>query len=567
MDEVYVPSCTGGVSKAKLMTEPLLDAKKLSVVFNGNQAVVDQISFEIFKGETYALVGESGSGKSITALSVLRLLPGNAVIHAVSISLQGDNLLKRTELEICQVRGRRIALIFQDPMSSLNPVMTVGEQVAEAVRQHFSFAAGELRQRVLELLQQVEIPEPEKRSNDYPHQLSGGQRQRVMIAIALAGKPDLLIADEPTTSLDVTIQAQILALLKSIQKETGMALWLISHDLALVSTIADRVAVMQKGKIVESATATDLFRYPKHPYTQKLLSALPSIHSCLNAPIVEKPVLLEVEQFYCHYPIRKGLFKRITGYVRAVDGVSFTISKGKTLALVGESGCGKTTLGKSLLNLIPNNAGAVKVDGIDLGALSGEALRQQRANMQIIFQDPFSSMNPRMLVGDIIAEGIKSLFQGIDGRERKEKVALLLEQVGLPEDSALRYPHEFSGGQRQRICIARALAVKPKLIVCDEPTSALDVSVQAQIIQLLKTLQQKEGISYLFITHDLAVVAEIADEIAVMYQGKIIEQGRAEQVLFHPKHNYTKKLISALPTLENKEKYGDVKSSEENRLQ
>ncbi len=533
------------------MTELLLSIEKLSVVFNANHKVVDDISFDIFPGETFALVGESGSGKSITALSVLRLLPNNATIQASSITLNGENLLKKTELEMCQIRGRRIALIFQDPMSSLNPVMTIGDQVAEAIHQHFPFSKSDTQQRVLELLQQVELPEPDKRIKDYPHQLSGGQRQRVMIAIALAGKPDVLIADEPTTSLDVTIQAQILLLLKNIQKETGMALWLISHDLALVSTIADRVAVMQKGKIVESANSSDLFSQPKHPYTQKLLSALPSIQSCLNHPVEQKSPLLEVENFHCHYPIRKGLFKRIVGYVRAVDGVSFTIPKGKTLALVGESGCGKTTLGKSLLNLIPSSAGSVKVDGIDLSSLSGESLRKQRTNMQIIFQDPFSSMNPRMLVGDIVAEGIKALFPETEEKQRKERVALLLGQVGLPSDSALRYPHEFSGGQRQRVCIARALAVSPKLIVCDEPTSALDVSVQAQIIQLLKALQREQGFSYLFITHDLAVVAEIADDIAVMYQGKIIEQGRVDQILFQPQHDYTKKLIAALPKLEN----------------
>jgi peptide/nickel transport system ATP-binding protein len=533
------------------MSEPLLSIEKLSIVFNANDKVVDDISFELFPGETFALVGESGSGKSVTALSVLRLLPNNATIQASLISLNGENLLKKTELEICQIRGRRIALIFQDPMSSLNPVMTIGDQVAEAIHQHFPLSKSDAQQRVLELLQQVELPEPDKRIKDYPHQLSGGQRQRVMIAIALAGKPDVLIADEPTTSLDVTIQAQILTLLKNVQKETGMALWLISHDLALVSTIADRVAVMQKGKIVESANSSDLFRHPKHAYTQKLLSVLPSIQSSLNHPVERKQPLLEVENFHCHYPIRKGLFKRIVGYVRAVDGVSFTIPKGKTLALVGESGCGKTTLGKSLLNLIPSSAGSVKVDGIDLSSFSGESLRKQRANMQIIFQDPFSSMNPRMLVGDIVAEGIKALFPETEEKQRKERVALLLGQVGLPIDSALRYPHEFSGGQRQRICIARALAVRPKLIICDEPTSALDVSVQAQIIELLKTLQREQGISYLFITHDLAVVAEIADDIAVMYQGKIIEQGRVDQILFQPQHEYTKKLIAALPKLEN----------------
>ncbi|WP_036306440.1 ABC transporter ATP-binding protein [Methyloglobulus morosus] len=531
------------------MTEPLLSVENLSVRFGRSQPVVDDISFTLYAGETFALVGESGSGKSITALSVLRLLPNNATLNAASISLQGENLLKLSELELCKIRGRRIGLIFQDPMSSLNPVMTIGDQVAEAVRQHFPLSNNGVQRRVLELLQQVELPEPQQRIKDFPHQLSGGQRQRVMIAIALAGKPDLLIADEPTTSLDVTIQAQILALLKSIQQQTGMALWLISHDLALVSTMADRVAVMQHGKIVESSSSSDLFTQAQHPYTRKLLAALPSMQSGLNRCPEEKPPLLQVDNFHCHYPIRKGLFKRIVGYVRAVDGVSLTIQQGKTLALVGESGCGKTTLGKGLLNLIPGSFGSVKIDGLDLDGLQGELLRRQRANIQIVFQDPFSSMNPRMLVGDIIAEGIGALHPDIDAVECKGRVRQLLQQVGLPEDAALRYPHEFSGGQRQRICIARALAVRPKLIVCDEPTSALDVSVQAQVIRLLKDLQKEQGISYLFITHDLAVVAEIADDVAVMYQGKIIEQGSVGQVLFKPQHAYTKKLISAVPVL------------------
>ena len=529
------------------MIEPLLAVEQLSVTFNCKHTVVDGISFEIYPSETFALVGESGSGKSITALSVLRLLPNNATLNAVSISLQGENLLKLSELDLCKIRGRRIGLIFQDPMSSLNPVMTIGDQVAEAIRQHFPLTNHEIQQRVLELLRQVELPEPQQRIKDFPHQLSGGQRQRVMIAIALAGRPDLLIADEPTTSLDVTIQAQILALLKNIQQKTGMALWLISHDLALVSTMADRVAVMQHGRIVESTSSSGLFTQAQHPYTQKLLAALPSMHSGLNRLPEEKPPLLQVDNFYCHYPIRKGLFKRIVGYVKAVDGVSFTIQQGKTLALVGESGCGKTTLGKGLLNLIPGSFGSVKICGVDLGVLQGELLRQQRAIMQIVFQDPFSSMNPRMLVGDIIAEGINALHPDVNAVDRKERVQQLLQQVGLPEDASLRYPHEFSGGQRQRICIARALAVRPQLIVCDEPTSALDVSVQAQIIQLLKDLQKEQCISYLFITHDLAVVAEIADDVAVMYQGKIIEQGSVGQVLFKPHHDYTKKLISAVP--------------------
>ena len=531
------------------MNNPLLSVENLSVTFNHQQTVVDNISFVIYPGETFALVGESGSGKSITALSVLRLLPNNARLKADAISLQGDNLIKRPEFELCKIRGRRIGLIFQDPMSSLNPVMTIGSQIEEVIKIHFSLPRKAIKQRVLQLLQQVEIPEPEQRIKDYPHQLSGGQRQRVMIAIALAGQPDLLIADEPTTSLDVTIQAQILALLKTIQQQTGMALWLISHDLALVSTMADRVAVMQQGKIVETGLTQTLFNQPEHPYTRKLLAALPSMQSCLTHTHQEKPPLLQVKDFYCYYPIRKGLFKRVVDHVRAVDGVSFDIQQGKTLALVGESGCGKTTLGKSLLNLIPDGSGQVTINGVDLTNLTGEELRQQRAHIQIVFQDPFSSMNPRMLVGDIIAEGLRALHPETGSSERKAKVEQLLEQVGLPLDSAARYPHEFSGGQRQRICIARALAVNPKLIVCDEPTSALDVSVQAQIIQLLKALQLEKGLSYLFITHDLAVVAEIADEVAVMYQGKIIEYGSVEQILTQPEHAYTRRLLEAVPVL------------------
>jgi peptide/nickel transport system ATP-binding protein len=530
------------------MNNPVLAVEQLRVTFNYRQTVVDGIGFEINAGETFALVGESGSGKSVTALSVLRLLPNNARLNAEAVKLHGENLLKHSEFELCKIRGRRIGIIFQDPMSSLNPVMTIGSQIEEVIKLHFDLPTPALKQRALELLRQVEIPDPEQRIKDYPHQLSGGQRQRVMIAIALAGQPDLLIADEPTTSLDVTIQAQILALLKSIQQQTGMALWLISHDLALVSTIADRVAVMQQGKIVETGTTAEFFANPRHPYTRKLLNALPSMSSCANHAVEAKPPLLQVSDFSCHYPIRKGIFKRVVDHVRAVDGVSFDIQQGKTLALVGESGCGKTTLGKSLLGLIPGR-GRVVIDGVELNALTGEALRQQRANIQIVFQDPFSSMNPRMLVGDIIAEGIRALHPKIGSEQRKARVRELLQQVGLPEDSAWRYPHEFSGGQRQRICIARALAVDPKLIVCDEPTSALDVSVQAQIIELLKQLQREKGVSYLFITHDLAVVAEIADDVAVMYKGKIVEQGSVAEVLTRPKQAYTQKLLAAVPVL------------------
>jgi len=533
------------------MDNKLLQVKALSVAFK-DDVVVNNISFDVCKGETFALVGESGSGKSITALSVLRLLPTNAKISADKILLNEDNLLSIPENDFCKIRGKRIGLIFQDPMSSLNPVMTIGEQIAEVIQIHFNYTKAEIKKAVFELLKQVEIPQPERRINEYPHQLSGGQRQRVMIAIALAGKPDLLIADEPTTALDVTIQAQILQLLKSIQQQTGMALWLISHDLALVSNMADRIAVMQQGKIVETNSTREFFKHAKHPYSLKLLAALPSMESCINKQSnVEKSTLLEVENFKVHYPIRKGFFKRIVDHVRAVDGVSFQLQQGKTLALVGESGCGKTTLGKGLINLIPQTSGTVRFNGINLAELNKNLLRQKRAEIQIVFQDPFSSMNPRMLVGDIIAEGIQALHPDIDSANRQQRVATLLQQVELPQSSAMRYPHEFSGGQRQRICIARALAVEPKLIICDEPTSALDVSVQAQIIDLLKQLQQEKGISYLFITHDLAVVAEIADEVAVMYQGKIVEQGDVEKVLTQPNHAYTRTLLDAVPRLLN----------------
>jgi len=531
------------------MLKPLLKVKGLTVAFNKTK-VVDNISFEIYPAQTFALVGESGSGKSLTALSILRLLPTAAHLNAESIQLENLELMKLSELEFCQLRGKRVGIIFQDPMSSLNPVMTVGAQIAEVLKIHFALSKAEIKQRVLELLQQVEIPQSERRVNEYPHQLSGGQRQRVMIAIALAAKPDLLIADEPTTALDVTIQAQILQLLKQIQQQTGMALWIISHDLAMISTIADTVAVMSQGVIVETARSDKLFSQPQHAYTKKLLAALPVLSSCLNRTQTTGKSLLEVKNFKVYYPIHKGIFKRVVDYVRAVDGVSFSLQQGKTLALVGESGCGKTTLGKALLNLIASHSGEVLLNGDNLHDLKGEALRQKRAEMQIVFQDPFAAMNPRMLVGDIIAEGMKALHPESTEESRSEKVASLLQKVDLPIEAAMRYPHEFSGGQRQRICIARALAVEPKLIVCDEPTSALDVSVQAQIIELLKHLQKTQNLSYLFITHDLAVVAEIADEVAVMYAGKIVEFGDVEQVLTQPQHAYSQKLLAAVPELD-----------------
>ncbi len=531
------------------MQQPLLNVIDLSVAF-GDQTVVDNISFAIAPRETFALVGESGSGKSMTALAVLRLLPDNAKVHAHAVFLQNDNLLNISEQAFCRMRGRRIGLIFQDPMASLNPVMTIGGQIAEVINIHFNEEPDAVQEKTLSLLRQVEIPEPERRIHEYPHQLSGGQRQRIMIAMALAGEPDLLIADEPTTALDVTIQAQILALLKKIQQQNGMALWLISHDLALVSTLADRIAVMQTGVIVETNTCQQFFSQACHPYSLKLLEALPSLQHCQNKiPALSTEPCLEVKGFKVYYPIRKGLFKRIVDYVKAVDDVSFSLPAGQTLALVGESGCGKTTLGKGLLNLLDVTAGEVYLQGTKLNDLTGEALRLKRSEMQIIFQDPFSSMNPRILVGDIIAEGLISLHPHLNMEQRQQRVAELLSQVELPEEAALRYPHEFSGGQRQRICIARALAVKPRLLICDEPTSALDVSVQAQIIQLLKKLQTEQQISYLFITHDLAVVAEIADSVAVMYNGKMVECGDVQQVLMQPQHEYTKKLLQAVPQI------------------
>ena len=534
-----------------MSSEVLLKIRALRVSFDQTE-VVAGIDLDIRAGETLALVGESGSGKSMTALAATGLLPINARLHAQQLELTGQNLLGLSDTAFGKIRGRRVGFIFQDPMSSLNPVMTIGEQIAEVLRIHFQWSVTAIAERVLDLLAQVEIPEPERKVHDYPHQLSGGQRQRVMIAIALAAQPELLIADEPTTALDVTIQAQILALLQSLQKRHGMALWLISHDLALVSQVADRIAVMRQGKIVECADSETFFREAAHPYSLKLLAALPRMSSCIGrASEASGQPLLKVEQLQVFYPIRAGLFQRVVGHVRAVDGVDFELMPGKTLALVGESGCGKTSLAKALVNLLPIKGGCLHFAGVDLQTLSAEALRRQRAEIQIVFQDPFAAMNPRLLVGEVIAEGLKALCPELDQSARQQRVATLLTQVGLSADAALRYPHEFSGGQRQRICIARALALEPKLIILDEPTSALDVSVQKQIIELLRQLQRERGLSYLLITHNLAVVAEMADQVAVMYRGKLVEQGAVEQVLMHPQHVYTQTLLGAVPRLKS----------------
>ncbi|MGH8548974.1 MAG: ABC transporter ATP-binding protein [Methylococcales bacterium] len=527
----------------------LLSVRSLRTCF-GSFAAVNGIDFEIRCNETFALIGESGSGKSIAALSVLRLLPPGARIEQGRVLLGQRDLLRVPELEMQTIRGRRIGMIFQDPMTSLNPVMKIGEQIAEAIAGRSARSRDALKSEVIDLMNKVEIPASERRYYEYPHQLSGGQRQRVVIAIALANKPDLLIADEPTTALDVTIQAQILKLLKKIQIEGGMSLWLITHDFGVVREMADTIAVMQNGVIVESSGQGAFFTRAQHPYTQKLFAALPSIDHFRESKSAAIGEILNVKDFKVYYPIRKGLFKRVVDHVKAVDGVSFQVGIGRTLALVGESGCGKTTLGKAILRLIPGSGGEVWLNGENLASLSPARLRRKRVEMQLVFQDPFSSMNPRMPVGEVIGEGIRSLHPEINEEQRRGRVIDLLRKVGLPDDAGNRFPHEFSGGQRQRICIARALAVRPKLIVCDEPTSSLDVSVQAQIIDLLKHLQETENMSYLFISHDLALVAEMADEVAVMYEGKIVEMGPAAQVLSAPKHDYTRKLLDSVPRLD-----------------
>jgi len=638
------------------MSETLLQVKELSVrIGSGDRAIrpVDAVSFQIRRGETFALLGESGCGKSMTALALLRLLPQPAgEIVGGSVRLNGEELLSLPETGMRAVRGGRIAMIFQEPMTSLNPVMTIGDQIAESLEQHKDLRGAQARPRVVELLDDVGIPDAARRYREYPHQLSGGMKQRVMIAMALAGDPDLLIADEPTTALDVTIQAQVLELIRRQQEKRGMAVLLITHDLGVVSEMADRIAVMYAGQLVEQAPRALFFGQAQHPYSNKLFAALPdsskreerltvipgtvpllnqTFHGCrfadrcerawdicqqqvpgwfetaseqgealaprgypgvqgealaprgypgvqgvrchladptLSAPesrisgddaaaqpvrtsITSKNELLEVDELKIHFPIHKGLFKRIVGEVRAVDGVSLSIAEGQTLALVGESGCGKTTVGKGILQLLKTTAGTVRFESVELTELKGEALRSRRSDFQIIFQDPYSSMNPRMRIVDIIEEGMIAQRIGANSIQRRQRAQELLRQVGLRPDHIHLYPHEFSGGQRQRICIARALAVNPKLIVCDEPTSALDVSVQAQILNLLQDLQRELGLSFLFITHDLSVVSYIADRVAVMYLGRIVEEGAVNEVLEDPRHPYTQALLSAVPRIDD----------------
>uniref|UniRef100_Q47GG2 Oligopeptide/dipeptide ABC transporter, ATP-binding protein, C-terminal n=1 Tax=Dechloromonas aromatica (strain RCB) TaxID=159087 RepID=Q47GG2_DECAR len=578
-------------------------------------AAVDGISFAIAKGETFALLGESGCGKSATAQGIMRLLPAAGRILNGRVTLDGEELLSLPEADMRAYRGGRMAMIFQEPATSLNPVLTVGQQIGEMLARHLGTGGVEATERMVDLLRQVGIADPERRLTEYPFQLSGGMKQRVMIAIALAGEPELLIADEPTTALDVTVQAQILDLLAKLQAERGMGMLLITHDLGVVARMAHRIGVMYAGELVEVASREEFFTRPRHPYTQALFEALPDIsrrdvslttipgqvpalaampagcrfadrcqyvmpvcreqsppwresavghvvrchwqgesvarngagHGITEQDLTPGRAFLEVADLKVYFPIRKGFLQRTVGHVRAVDGVSLAISAGRTLALVGESGCGKTTVGKSLLQLIQPTAGSVRLGDSELVGLQGKRLRSARRHLQMVFQDPFASLNPRLRVGEIIAEGMGALGIEAEAAAQTAAVAALLLQVGLPGDAVDRYPHEFSGGQRQRIAIARALAVQPELLICDEPTSALDVSVQAQILNLLKKLQSELGVAYLFITHNFAVVEYLAHDVAVMYLGRIVERGRAEEVLRSPQHPYTKALLSAVP--------------------
>ncbi|WP_295421189.1 ABC transporter ATP-binding protein [Sulfurovum sp.] len=526
----------------------ILTVENLSLAI-GKEKLLKSVSFKIKKGEIFALVGESGSGKSLTSLTIMRLLPDVISVSSGDIKLKNRSLFVLPEYQMQKVRGKSIAMIFQEPMSALNPVMTVGEQVAEVIKIHLGLKKDAIKKKAISLFDEVALKDPQERYHWYPHQLSGGQKQRVMIAIALACEPDLLIADEPTTALDVTIQAQVLKLLKKIQAERNLSILFITHDMAVVSQMADRIAVMRYGEIVEQAVCQAFFNAPQHPYTKKLLKDAAKTKEERETK-QQSDRLLEVENLKVYFPIKKGFFQRTVGYVKAVDGVTLSIPKGKTLALVGESGSGKSTIGRAILSLVPIADGTVRFGRQNLAGLDQTALKPYRRKIQVVFQDPFSALNPRMTIGDIIREGMISL--GVGPKEKTlqdEYIRELLLKVELKEEYVHRYPHEFSGGQRQRIGIARALAVKPELIICDEPTSALDVSVRSQILELLRKLQQESGVSYLFITHDLSIVPAIADEVAVMKEGKIVEQGPVMQVMENPQHAYTQVLLESAPKL------------------
>ena len=557
--------------------QPVLCVRDLTTAFRVGgvwKTVVDRISFEIGEKETLAVVGESGSGKSVTALSIMRLVSAiNGRVQGY-ITLEGRSLLDLAEEEMLTVRGGSIGMIFQEPMTSLNPLLTVGFQVTEALRRHREMSHAEANKEALRLFDLVRIPDAPKRFSEFPHTFSGGMRQRVMIAISLACRPKLLIADEPTTALDVTIQAQILELIRDLQSEIGMSVMFITHDMGVVSEIADRVVVMKSGQQVEQASVTDLFDKPQHPYTRQLLSAVPKLGSLRGIglpqkfPSVEKTIkkiksqtipteeaekldhrgetILEVSGLTTRFPVRGGIFNQVVGNIHAVEDVSFSLRSGETLALVGESGCGKSTTGRSILRLVEPNAGSIKLGGTDLMVLTQLELRQVRQQLQMIFQDPYGSLNPRKTIGASIREPI--IVHGIaQGFDADKQVAKLLTQVGLKPEHATRFPHEFSGGQRQRICIARSLALKPTILVADESVSALDVSIKAQVINLMLDLQAEMGLSYLFISHDIAVVERISHRVAVMYLGQIVEIGPRSAVIENPKHPYTQQLMNAVP--------------------
>ncbi len=564
-----------------MAADTLIQIRDLAVEFRTDEGIVNavkKISFDIPKGQTVGLVGESGSGKSVTSLAIMRLIPNPpGRITGGQILMDGKDLLKLSESQMRQVRGNKVSMIFQEPMTSLNPVFTVGDQIAETLILHQNLSKAAAYEKTLDLLKQVGIPNPQERIKSYPHELSGGQRQRVMIAMAIACEPDLLIADEPTTALDVTIQKQILDLLADLQKKYGMSILFITHDLGVIADIANEVVVMYRGDIVEKGTTREIFKNPKHPYTKGLLACRPSLDkNPRRLPVVsdfmtpdgkEKPVdiemikhqkqtraissdqsvLLRVENVKKYFPLKKGFFGGVKNWVRAVDDVTLTVRRGRTLGLVGESGCGKTTLGRTILRLVEPTDGKIIYGDTDITSLDRRAMRAMRRKMQIIFQDPYASLNPRMTVGAALMEPMIIHGLGSSREERLEMAGELIKKVGLDRGMLNRYPHEFSGGQRQRICIARALAVKPEFIICDESVSALDVSIQAQILNLLLDLQEEMNLTYVFISHDLAVVKFISDEVAVMYNGKVVEMNDAIGIYENPQHEYTKKLLSAIP--------------------